>query len=78
MEKKLFKTALEFIEKYEIASYAINIWTHPHALSRSRIKIQGHAFENNKAMMELDIKCDGENNWYKFTENGIDLTLTYE
>ena len=51
MEEKLFKQALDFIKKYEIDSYAINIHPHPHRWGKG-IKIHGDAFENYKAMID--------------------------
>jgi hypothetical protein len=77
MEEKLFKAALEFIEKYEITSYSISIYPHPQCVG-SKIVIQGLAFENYKAMLELDVKNNKNHRWYNITENGIDLTLTYD
>ena len=77
MEEKLFKTALEFIEKYEIVSSSITIHAHPHCIG-SKIRMHCNAFENYKVMLELDVVNCEEHGWYTVTENGIDLTLTYD
>ena len=75
MEEKLFKTALEFINKYEIVSYVINIHSHPDAHGK-RIKIQGEVEENEIAIDLLDMKLNSEDNWQTYSNDMIDLTLT--
>jgi len=77
MEEKLFKQALDFIKKYEITSYVIAINPNSSRFSNP-IRIQGYAFENYKAMMELDGKWCEEDGWYTYSERDIDLTLTVE
>jgi hypothetical protein len=76
MEEKLFKTALEFIQKYSIISYVINVYPHAELYGPVRIRIQGHILENKKAMDSLDMAENKENEWFVFTENQIYLTLT--
>jgi hypothetical protein len=76
MEEKLFKTVLEFIQKYSIISYVINVHSHAELYGPVRIKIQGHIHENEIAMDSLDMVEDKENEWFVFTENQIFLTLT--
>ena len=75
MEEQLFKTALEFINKYEIVSYVINFHSHPDCMTK-RIRIQGELEENEIAINLLDMKLDSENNWHTFSVGTIDLTLT--
>ena len=75
MEEKLFKTALEFIKKYDIVSYVINFYSHPDCMSK-RIRIQGEAVSNETAIDLLDVEFDNESNWYTYSEGNIDLTLT--
>lgn len=75
MEEKLFKTALEFINKYSIVSYVITFNSHPDCTSK-RIHIHGEVAENDNAIDSLDMEFDNENKWFTFAEGEIDLTLT--
>ena len=75
MEEKLFKTALEFINKYEIVSYVINFHSHPDCMTK-RIRIQGEVEENEIAINLLDMKLNSEDSWLTYSNDTIDLTLT--
>ena len=75
MEEKLFKTALEFINKYSIVSYVISLHSHPDCMSK-RIRIQGEVSENEIAINLLDVIEDSEENWFTYSDGDMDLTLT--
>jgi len=73
MEEKLFKIALEYINKYSIKAYAMNFY--PGSYYGKEIKLQGDAEKNEKILESLEFVFDVENSWYVYSVDNIEITI---